>query len=159
MIPKFRFKKEVNLSDSINLIPMINLVFLLLIFFLLTGIIQKKEDPSILLPESDQGMKKDSFSDNYTIQVNENGILKLNEKLRSVFRFNLNLDKSLQSFFQGITDKFSEIRKVIQEEKAKQKKLKIEAIEKEKKEVEEKLKADLQNQFKAKAGFNLNFGI
>ena len=81
MIPKFKFKKEVNLSDSINLIPMINLVFLLLIFFLLTGIIQKKEDPSILIPESDQGMKKDSFSDNYTIQVNENGILKLNEKI------------------------------------------------------------------------------
>ena len=81
MTPKFRFKKEVNLSDSINLIPMINLVFLLLIFFLLTGIIQKKEDPSILIPESDQGMKKDGFSDNYTIQVNENGILKLNEKI------------------------------------------------------------------------------
>ena len=81
MIPKFRFKKEANLSDSINLIPMINLVFLLLIFFLLTGIIQKKEDPSILVPESDQGMKKDSFSNNYTIQVNENGILKLNEKI------------------------------------------------------------------------------
>ena len=81
MTPKFRFKKEVNLSDSINLIPMINLVFLLLIFFLLTGIIQKKEDPSILIPESDQGMKKDSFSDNYTIQVNENGILKFNEKI------------------------------------------------------------------------------
>ena len=33
MIQKFKFKKEVNLSDSINLIPMINLVFLLLIFF------------------------------------------------------------------------------------------------------------------------------
>jgi len=81
MIPKFRFKKETNLSDSINLIPMINLVFLLLIFFLLTGIIQKKEDPSILVPESDQGIKKDSFSNNYTIQVNENGILKLNEKI------------------------------------------------------------------------------
>ena len=81
MTPKFRYKKEVNLSDSINLIPMINLVFLLLIFFLLTGIIQKKEDPSILIPESDQGMKKDSFSDNYTIQVNENGVLKLNEKI------------------------------------------------------------------------------
>ena len=53
MIQKFKFKKEVNLSDSINLIPMINLVFLLLIFFLLTGIIQKKEDPSILIPESE----------------------------------------------------------------------------------------------------------
>ena len=81
MTPKLRFKKEVNLSDSINLIPMINLVFLLLIFFLLTGIIQKKEDPSILIPESNQGMKKDNFSSNITIQVNENGILKLNEKI------------------------------------------------------------------------------
>ena len=81
MTQKFRFKKEVNLSDSINLIPMINLVFLLLIFFLLTGIIQKKEDPSILIPESNQGMKKDNFSGNITIQVNENGVLKLNGKI------------------------------------------------------------------------------
>ena len=81
MIQKFKFKKEVNLSESINLIPMINLVFLLLIFFLLTGVIQKKEDPSILIPESDQGMKKDNYSGNLTIQVNENGILKLNEKI------------------------------------------------------------------------------
>ena len=107
MIPKFRFKKEVNLSDSINLIPMINLVFLLLIFFLLTGIIQKKEDPSILIPESDQGMKKDSFSDNYTIQVNENGILKLNEKIiksedlnklksNNIDQLILNIDKNIK---------------------------------------------------------------
>ena len=81
MIPKFKFKKEVDLSNSINLIPMINLVFLLLIFFLLTGIIQKKEDPSILIPESDQGMKKDNFLGNYTIHVNENGLLKLNKKI------------------------------------------------------------------------------
>ena len=83
MIQKFKFKKEANLSESINLIPMINLVFLLLIFFLLTGIIQKKEDPSILIPESNQGMKKDNFSNEQTIQVNENGILKLNEKIIS----------------------------------------------------------------------------
>ena len=107
MIPKFKFKKEVNLSDSINLIPMINLVFLLLIFFLLTGIIQKKEDPSILIPESDQGMKKDSFSDNYTIQVNENGILKLNEKIiksedlnklksSNIDQLILNIDKNIK---------------------------------------------------------------
>merc|ERR1711991_1301461 len=66
---------------SINLISMINLVFLLLIFFLLTGIIQKKEDPSILIPESNQGMKKDNFSNKQTIQGNENGILKLNDKI------------------------------------------------------------------------------
>ena len=81
MTQSFRSKKEVNLSDSINLIPMINLIFLLLIFFLLTGIIQKKEDPSILIPESNQGKKKDNFAGNITIQVNENGILKLNEKI------------------------------------------------------------------------------
>ena len=107
MIQKFKLKKEVNLSDSINLIPMINLVFLLLIFFLLTGIIQKREDPSILIPESNQGMKKDNFSNNQTIQVNENGILKLNEKIISSEDLNtlktegrdiliLNIDKNVK---------------------------------------------------------------
>ena len=107
MIQKFKFKKEVNISDSINLIPMINLVFLLLIFFLLTGIIQKKEDPSILIPESNQGMKKDNFSNKQTIQVNENGILKLNEKIISSKDLNtlktegrdiliLNIDKNVK---------------------------------------------------------------
>ena len=107
MIQKLEFKKEVNLSDSINLIPMINLVFLLLIFFLLTGIIQKKEDPSILIPESNQGMKKDNFSNEQTIQVNENGILKLNEKIISSEDLNtlktkgrdiliLNIDKNVK---------------------------------------------------------------
>ena len=107
MIQKFKFKKEVNLSESINLIPMINLVFLLLIFFLLTGIIQKKEDPSILIPESDQGMKKDNYSGNVTIQVNKNGILKLNEKIISSEDLNmlktegrdiliLNIDKNVK---------------------------------------------------------------
>ena len=107
MIQKFKFKKEVNLSESINLIPMINLVFLLLIFFLLTGIIQKKEDPSILIPESNQGMKKDNFSNEQTIQVNENGILKFNEKIISSEDLNmlktegrdiliLNIDKNVK---------------------------------------------------------------
>ena len=107
MIQKFKFKKEVNLSESINLIPMINLVFLLLIFFLLTGIIQKREDPSILIPESNQGMKKDNFSNKQTIQVNENGILKLNEKIISSEDLNtlktegrviliLNIDKNVK---------------------------------------------------------------
>ena len=107
MLQKFKFKKEANLSESINLIPMINLVFLLLIFFLLTGIIQKKEDPSILIPESNQGMKKDNFSNKQTIQVNENGILKLNEKIISSKDLNtlktegrdiliLNIDKNVK---------------------------------------------------------------
>ena len=107
MIPKSKFKKEVNLSDSINLIPMINLVFLLLIFFLLTGIIQKREDPSILIPESNQGMKKDNFSNKQTVQVNEDGILKINNKIIEKDELNklktdnikiliLNMDKNIK---------------------------------------------------------------
>ena len=32
-------------------------------------------------------------------------LLKANEKLKSVFRFNFNLDRSLQKFFQGISNK------------------------------------------------------
>ena len=117
MIQKLKFKKEVNLSDSINLIPMINLVFFLLIFFLLTGIIQKKEDPSILIPESNQGMKKDNFSNEQTIQVNENGILKLNEKIISSEDLNtlktegrdiliLNIDKNVKIKKTNVTPTF-----------------------------------------------------
>ena len=41
------------------------------------------------------------------------GLLKANEKLKSVFRFNFNLDQSLQNFFQGISNKISEIKEVI----------------------------------------------
>ncbi len=107
MTHKFKFIKKVNLSDSINLIPMINLVFLLLIFFLLTGIIQKKEDPSILIPESNQGMKKDNFHGKHTIQVNKEGILKVNQKIIDMENLNklktddidmliLNIDKNIK---------------------------------------------------------------
>ena len=60
-------------------------------------------------------------------------LLKINEKLKTVFKFNFNLDKSLQNFFQGISNKISEIRKVIREEKEKQNRIKLQAIEKERK--------------------------
>ena len=77
-------------------------------------------------------------------------LLKVNEKLKSVFRFNFNLDQSLQNFFQGISDKISEIKEVIQEEKEKQKHLKLQAMEREKKEIQNKLKMDQKNDLKAK---------
>ncbi len=77
-------------------------------------------------------------------------LLKANEKLKSVFRFNFNLDKSLQNFFQGISNKISEIKEVIQEEKEKQKHLKLQAMEREKKEIQNKLKTDQENDLKAK---------
>ena len=77
-------------------------------------------------------------------------ILKVNEKLKSIFRFNFNLDRSLQNFFQGISNKISEIKEVIQEEREKQKRLKLLAMEKEKKEIQNKLKAEQENELRAK---------
>ena len=78
------------------------------------------------------------------------GLLKANEKFKSLFRFNFNLDRSLQNFFQGISKKISEITRVIQEEKQKQNLLKLQAMEREKKEIENKLKVEKQNILKAK---------
>ncbi len=77
-------------------------------------------------------------------------LLKANEKLKSVFRFNFNLDQSLQNFFQGISNRISEIKKVIQEEREKQKRLKLQAMEREKKETQNKSKIELENELKAK---------
>ena len=77
-------------------------------------------------------------------------LLKANEKLKSVFRFNFNLGQSLQNFFQGISNKISEIKKVIQEEREKQKRLKLQVMEREKKEIQNKLKTEQENEFRAK---------
>ncbi len=60
------------------------------------------------------------------------GILNLSDKIKSMLRINFNLDKSLQNFFQGISNRVSNIKKVIQEERAKQKKKKIKEMEREK---------------------------
>ena len=77
-------------------------------------------------------------------------LLKANEKLKSVFRFNFNLDRSLQNFFQGISNKILEIKEVIQEEREKQKRLKLQAMEREKKETQNKLKTEQENEIRAK---------
>ena len=60
------------------------------------------------------------------------GLLKFNDKFKNIFKFNFNIDQSLQSFFQGISNKISVIKTIIQEEREKQKQIKIQAIEKEK---------------------------
>ena len=66
------------------------------------------------------------------------GFLSLNDKLKSLVRFNFNLDQSLQNFFNGISNKVSGIKKVIIEEREKQKLLKIKQMENEKKEAQRK---------------------
>ena len=65
--------------------------------------------------------------------------LKLNDKLKSLVRFNFNLDQSLQNFFNGILIKVSGIKKVILEEREKQKQLKLKLMEREKKEAQKRL--------------------
>ncbi len=78
------------------------------------------------------------------------GFIKINEKLKSIFRFNFNLDQSLQKFFQGMSNKILEIRKIVQEEREKQKRLRIQAIEKERKEIQNKFKIEQEKELKAK---------
>ena len=65
--------------------------------------------------------------------------LEINDKIKSLVSFNFNLDKSLQNFFTGISSKVSGIKKIILEEREKQKKLKIKLMEKERKDAQRKL--------------------
>lgn len=86
-------QKQKSLSESINLIPMINLIFLLLIFFLLTGVIQRKDDPNIVIPESIHGSKKNNSYK--TIEINKNAQVKINQKFFNLDEIkNLNLVKN-----------------------------------------------------------------
>ena len=77
-------------------------------------------------------------------------LLRLNDKIKSLVKFNFNLDQSLQNFFNGISNKVSGIKKVILEEKEKQKMLKIKQIENEKKEAQRKLIQEGEIALKAK---------
>ena len=95
-------------------------------------------------------VKKVSKSSSSTRALVQN-FLKINDKFKNIFRFNLNLDQSLQNFFQGISNKVSNIKKVIQEEKEKQKQLKVHEMEREKIETQKRLKSEKENELKAKA--------
>ena len=79
------------------------------------------------------------------------GILNLSDKLKSVLRFNFNLDRSLQIFFQGISDRVSSIKKVIQEEREKQRKIKIQEMKREKIEAQNRFKQKEELALKSKA--------
>ena len=66
-------------------------------------------------------------------------LLKLNDKIKSLVKFNFNIDQSLQNFFVGVSKKISGVKKIILEEREKQKKLKLRLMEQEKKEAQKKL--------------------
>ena len=79
------------------------------------------------------------------------GILSLSDKIKSMLRFNLNLDQSLQNFFQGISNRVLNIKKVIQEERVKQKEKKIKEMEREKIEAKKRFMQLEEIALKAKA--------
>ncbi len=66
-------------------------------------------------------------------------LLKLNDKIKSLVRFNFNIDQSLENFFVGVSKKISSVKKIILEEREKQKKIKLRLMEQEKKEAQKKL--------------------
>ena len=68
---------------------------------------KKKEDPTIIVPESKQGIRKNNITNSQTIQIDENGIIKMEGNLLKFedlqkLRFDeknkiiLNIDKNLK---------------------------------------------------------------
>ena len=114
-------KKEFN--DSINLIPMINLIFLLLIFFLLTGVIQKKDEIEVTIPESFFGKKKIELKETLTVrkdgsflwnnrEVEKEDILNILENDSKII-INIDEEASIKKFNELIKIfKMKEIKKV-----------------------------------------------
>tara|TARA_E500000178_G_scaffold331129_1_gene363724 strand:- start:521 stop:1732 length:1212 start_codon:yes stop_codon:yes gene_type:complete len=79
------------------------------------------------------------------------GILSLSDKIRSMLRLNFDLDKSLQNFFQGISGRVSNIKKIFQEERVKQKQKKIKEMEREKIEAKKRFMQQEEVVLKSKA--------
>ena len=78
-------------------------------------------------------------------------LLNLSDKLKKILSFNFNLDRSLQKFFQGMSNRISNLKKVIDEERAKQRKIKIQLMQREKIEAQRRFKQQEDLAIKAKA--------
>ena len=107
MIRKYKTNKKIDLGESVNLIPMINIIFLLLIFFLLTGIIQKKDNQNIVIPESSKGIRKESLVVQNILSIPETGNIIYNDQpitINDLLELNLvkedklliNIDKNIK---------------------------------------------------------------
>ena len=59
-------------------------------------------------------------------------IFNLGEKLKPKIRFRFDIDKSIQNFFQGISNRINSLKEVIEEEREKKRKLKLKLMQKEK---------------------------
>ena len=70
-------------------------------------------------------------------------IFNLGEKLKPKIRFRFDIDKSIQNFFQGISNRINSLKEVIEEEREKKRKLKLKLMQKEK---EDAIKRQLEIQ-------------
>ncbi len=90
-------------------------------------------------------LKSDSRSIGLVIRF-----LRASEKLKSMFSFRFDLDQTLLRFFQGASKKISSIRKIIEVERERLKKIKIKNMERERIEEEKKIKIEQEILLKAK---------
>ncbi len=90
-------------------------------------------------------IKTDSSSIGFVIRL-----LRASEKLKSMFSFRFDLDQTLLGFFQGASKKISSIRKAIEVERERLKKIKIKNMERERLEGEKKIKMEQDMLLKAK---------
>ncbi len=77
-------------------------------------------------------------------------IVRLGSNLKPKIKFDLNIDKKIQNFFQGIANKIDDFKDVIEEERAKRKKERLKTIQKERSEEAKKNKIKQLQQLKFK---------
>ena len=77
-------------------------------------------------------------------------IIRFGEKLKFNFKFNIDVDKALLNFFQGISDKINSFKQVIEEEREKKKLDELKKMKKEKDDTIKKIKQLKQEELKIK---------
>ena len=118
---------------------------------------KKKIKKPIRLKKSKKIQKKKKFRKKIKrIKVKSHSIslaiklIRVGDKFKSLFRFKLNLDERLQSFFQGASKKILSVRKAIEIERIRLKKIKIKDMERENFETEKRIKFEQEMMLKAK---------
>ncbi len=76
--------------------------------------------------------------------------MRLSDRIRLILKFNLNLDKTIQGFFQRIADKIDDFKKVIEEEKERRRNERLKILKKENLEASKKAKIKIQEELKKK---------
>ena len=77
-------------------------------------------------------------------------IIRFGEKFKFNFKFNIDVDKALLNFFQGISDKINSFKQVIEEEREKKKLDELKKMKKEKDDTIKKIKQLKQEELKIK---------